>query len=295
MRLKIKRTFFPYLLGTSLILTTLGVSIIGYLAYQNLDKIIDTLDNEVKPQYDLVLINQVERELDRMEYNTERFVFSNEKVFQENFDINISNSINDLDSLRKRNTDESALKLIDSLKNLILVKGTVLKQVADLDYNTVSKSFDDFKLTLDEIPSDSLETKKKNFLSALFSGSASEKRDASKVASTAYQDQIQTQLEELAKNAQKEAYNQKFKEFSLRRDHDEVQMKILGVIESLEKWELARMRDETMKAQVRAKYTNKYVTLFGLMVPAMLLLTLSALILYTGRTKKYQTALSLSR
>lgn len=292
---KIKRAFFPYLLGTFLILTTLGTAIIGYLAYQNLGKIISTLDNESKPQYDLVLINGISRNLDRMEHATERYVFSNNSSFKEDFDKNISDAIEDLDSLRMRNSDPDALILIDSLEDLILIKGTVLRQVADLDYNYLSQSFDDLAIRLND-PIDSVNSKKKSFLSSLFSKNTSLTNDSLLIQTKEkYQAQIQDQLEDFAKSAQKEAYNQKFKEFSLRRDHEEVQAKILSVIAALEQWELERMRLESFKAQDRAKYTNKYVTLFGLMVPAMLIVTLSALVLYTGRTKKYQATLNRSR
>ncbi len=289
MALKIKRTFIPYFLSALLIVSTIGTAIIGFLAYKNLNRIISTLDREVQPHYDLILLNQISSDLDRMEHATEREVYTGDTLYLQEFQSSLESIIQNIDTLQARNPSFEMTTRLDTLKNLVLQKGTVLSQVMTLDYSAPFRKIDQLRNEVSQAkPQRQSLEKKKNFLQRLFGNKKN-------TDSTLTENSVNDELEDLAKNAQKEAYSLQFKEFALRKDHNDLQMRTQSILEYLESWELERIKIETSRAQERANYTNNYITLFGVFVPFMLLLTLSAFVLYTVRTRKHQNSLYLSQ
>lgn len=297
-----KRNRFPYILGSILIVLTVGVSLIGFLAYKNINQIIGTLEKESQPNVNLLLLNNISLELQEVEYAMERFVYTNEEIHMENFRNSIASSVSVLDTLKAKNDRETILLYTDSLRNLILTKGTILSQVANLDYESMEETFANLKNQLNDIQTkrileDTILRKKRGFLQSLFGKEepiiTSDTIDI--FASEEYKSIINTQLDSLASQSQRKMYAQKLKEFTLQRDHQDVQVKIASLLSEMEKWELNRIKSQASDASSIASSTNKYVTMFGVAIPMLLLITLSVLIIYISRTKKHQEAMDSSR
>lgn len=301
-RTSLKRSRFPYILGASLLVLTIGASFLGFFAYRNLNQIIGSLEKEVEPNVSLLLLNNIDLELQEVEHAMERYVYTNEAIHMESFKNSIANAIRIVDTLKKQNDDPEIRAAMDTLQDLILNKGTVLSQVADLDYESMEETFANLKLQLNDIQTkeileDTLLRKKRGFLQSLF-GQKEQiiKSDTIDVySSVEYQNIINSQLDSIANLSQRKAYNQKIKEFTLQKDHQEIQAQISTLLNNMEKWELDRIRSHAANAREIASNTNKYVTRFSVVVPVLLLITFSVLVIYILRTKKHQEALNASR
>ena len=297
-----KRSRFPYILGTSLLVLTIGASFLGFFAYKNLNQIIGALEKEVEPNVSLLLLNNIDLELQEAEYAMERYVYTNEDIHMQSFQKGIANATRIVDTLKEQNNDPKILASMDQLQDLILTKGTVLSQVADLDYQSMEETFANLKLQLNDIQTkeileDTLLRKKRGFLQRLF-GQRKEviTSDTIDVYSSAeYKDIINSQLDSIANQSQRRAYNQKLKEFTLQKDHQEIQAQISTLLNNMENWELDRVRKHAANAREIASYTNKYITRFSIVGPVLLLITFSVLVIYILRTKKHQDALNASR
>ncbi|WP_420576040.1 ATP-binding protein [Ekhidna sp.] len=297
-----KRNRFPYILGTSLLVLTIGASFLGFFAYNNLNQIIGALESEVEPNVNLLLLNNIDIELQEVEHAMERYVYTNEEIHMQNFRKSIAQTVRIIDTLKEQNDDPEILKSMDRLQDLVLNKGTVLSQVADLDYESMEETFANLKLQLNDIQTkqileDTLMRKKRGFLQNLF-GKEEQVITSDTIDiynSTEYKNLINSQLDSIANQSQQKAYTQKLKEFTLQRDHQQIQAEISELLSSLEKWELERIRNHAANAREIARYTNKYVTRFSIVVPLLLLITFSVLVIYILRTKKHQQALDSSR
>lgn len=296
-----RKTIFPYLISGSLVILILGASVIGFFAYKNLNEIIGTLDDDTKPNIDLILLKDISLELRNMETAIEDYVFHEDQNYLEKFEKSIQIAVSKIDTLKDRNPNSKILLRLDSLKNLIYNKSTVLSQVASLDYSSMEETFANFYDQLSDVQTkkileDTITRKKRGFLQRIFGKKADLSGDTLDVTSSqAYRDIINSQLDSLARYAESEVYSQKIKEFTLQQDHQDIQTKILSLILSIETWELGRIKLQALNAQSSARYTNKYVKIFSVLTPTMLLLTLAVLVIYISRTKKFQETLNESR
>lgn len=301
LKTKLRKTIFPYLISGSLVVLILGASVIGFFAYKSLNKIIGTLDENTKPNIDLILLKDISNELRNMENAIESYVFQEEQKYLDTFEKSIQQAVAKLDTLRERNPNSQISTNLDSLKNLIFNKSTVLTQVASLDYSSMEETFTNLYDQLSDVQTqkileDTITRKKRGFLQRIFGKKANVAVDTLDISSSsAYRDMINNQLDSLARYAESEVYSQKIKEFTLQQDHQDIQTKILSIILSIESWELSRIRTQALSAQSSAKFTNKYIKIFSILTPLMLLLTLTVLVIYISRTKKFQETLNDSR
>ena len=280
----------------------IAASTIGFFAYKNLNQIIGSLEEEIKPHYNLFLINKIDITIQEAEYAMERYVYSDEPEELQNFEDLLVLSIKYADTLKSYSKDSNLLITIDSLQNLVLNKGTILNQVADMDYATMEETFADLKnqisgIKMDKVLEDTVLRKKRSFLQRIF-----QKDDRLTEADTIelydsreYKNLINLQLDSIAQLSMKKTYEQKMKEYSLQQDHYYVQARISEILSCLEKYELEVMREQANNAKETALMTNKYITQFAVAIPVMLVITLVVLIIYILRTRKYQEVLSNSR
>lgn len=297
-----KRKQFPYVLGGSLLVLAILASLLGLFAYKNLNKIIGSLEDEVMPHYNLYLINKIDLTIQEAEYAMERYVYSNDKAELEKFEDLLISSIGYADTLKLYSSNDALLNKIDSLQNLVLSKGTVLNQVASIDYESMDETFANLKNQLSDIPldnflEDTVLRKKRGFLQRIFQkdGRLSAADTLEYYNSKEYKNLINTQLDSIASLSKKKSYERKLKEYSLQQDHIFIQEKINMILRYLEKYELEAIKLQADEAKNLALYTNRYVTRFAVAIPAMLIITLIVLIIYILRTRKYQEVLSISR
>jgi signal transduction histidine kinase/CheY-like chemotaxis protein len=275
--------------------------VIGFFAYKNLNEIIGTLDEDTKPNIDIVLLKDISVELRNMENTIENYVFEEDEKYLKEFESSIQVAIAKLDTIRNRNLNSEITQSIDSLENLIYNKSTVLSQVANLDYNSMEETFADLYDQLNDVEAepileDTITRKKRGFLRKIFGKKGNVEKDTFDVSnSKAYRNMINSQLDSLARYAKSEVYSQKIKEFTLQQDHQDIQTKILSLILTIESWELNKIKLQALDAQSSARYTNKYVKIFSIITPIMLILTLIVLVIYISRTRKFQETLSESR
>ena len=148
------------------------------------------------------------------------------------------------------------------------------------------------------ISGDTILTKKRNFIDRLFGKEAATevRSDTVNIYDTEeYQKIINSQLDSIANESRKRTYAQKLKEATLQRDHQDIQAKIASLLTRLEKSELDKIRSQANEASSIASSTNKYVTMFGIAIPLLLLVSISILYIFFSRTRKHQEILDTSR
>lgn len=291
----LKKKLYPYFLSGSLLILTVGASVVGYFAYLNLNKIIEVLEDEVKPNVDLIILNDISEELENIENSIETYVFEKKPNYMEDFRLGVSTTMDLLVTLRSRNTDAVFLSYVDSLENLILNKSTLLTQVANLDYKSLEETFENLQSQLNKRPTedraDTVIQAKTNFLKKLFKRKNKE-ANTSGLSERAIQEEMSNQLDSIARNAEREVYNQKLKEFTLHQDHLDVDNRIITLISAMESLQVSRIRVYSQNAQERVKYTSKYISIFSVIAPVILLITFSVLIIFISRTRRHQRILS---
>ncbi|MEO9482247.1 MAG: ATP-binding protein [Ekhidna sp.] len=297
-----KRSRFPYILSSSLLVIAIGASLLGFFAFKNLKQIIGSLEDEVTPNTNLLLLNKVETELQKVESSMEQYVYTNDEAHLKEFQNHISSSINTIDTLKDQNDNRQMLASLDTLQNLILEKATVLHQVSELNYASMDETIASLRRKLNnvqtkEIQEDTVLRKKRGFIQRLFG-----KKEAIITADTLdiyasdeYQNLVNLQLDSIAYHSKQQAYSQKIKEFTLQQDHQNIQSEIASLLSNLEKNELKLLKDGAFKAKNIAEQTSRYISMFSVAIPALLLTTLTVLFVYIFRTKKHQEALDASR
>lgn len=269
---------------------TIGAAIVGFFTYQNLSHIIGTLENEVKPSDDLVLLNDIKLKLEDSENAIQNYVLSEDSAHMIDYDSSVNKVLAYLIELEERNNHAEFLKLIDSLESLIINKATILTQVSKLDYQSIEKTFEDVQkhLTEESAKKDSLVHRKKGFLERIF-GKKEEVKPPDKP------DQTHAILDSIVRRGERKVYDQKIRELTLHRDHLSIDEKIDALIVRMEAWQIDLMRSDANKARRQAKYISDYTTAFSVIASTILLLTLMVLVIYVSRTRNYQRVLSSAR
>ncbi|MEO1256640.1 MAG: hypothetical protein AAFY41_17370, partial [Bacteroidota bacterium] len=251
-----KRNRFPYIISSILMMLIVGVSILGFFSYQNLNQIIHKLEREARPNLNLLLLNKVSAQLQEVEYAVESFIYSNDDQLFDEFNSKIATSISILDTLRTQNTHLPFLKSLDTLENLILDKRTVLNQVASLDYESMEETFATIKNQLNgfeskKILEDTILRKKRGFIQRLFGKKVQEiVTDTIDIySSEEYKKLVDSQLDSIARQSRENAYTQKLKEFALQRDHQDIQGKITKILTRLDRYELNNIRSQAFEAR----------------------------------------------
>ncbi|MEQ6118909.1 ATP-binding protein [Reichenbachiella sp. MALMAid0571] len=288
---RLRRTLYPYLLSGSLLILILGATVIGYFAYQNFNNIIVALEEEVKPNGDLVILNDISTELENVENALEGFVLNEDAEYMKNFQTGIQNAILLLDSLKTRNTDALFLSYTDSLHFLIQNKSRILTEVSKLDYQLLENTFADVEQQVVQkestiVVENDLPEKKKGFLNKIFG-----KKKAKKSIETQPQSFAQKPIDSVVNKVKTQIYNQRKKEISLYEDHQNIDASLTSLISRMESWQIHRIKVLAAIAQNQAKLTNRYIVIFSVVAPIILLATLLILIIYVSRTRKHQQLL----
>ncbi|MEQ9285310.1 MAG: ATP-binding protein [Cyclobacteriaceae bacterium] len=296
---KLRRTLFPYILSGSLLILMLGASVIGFFAYRNFNNIIVALEDEVKPHGDLILLSDIATELEGVETAIEGFVLNSDANYMVEFQTGIDATISLLDELKTRNTDDGFLGQVDSLKALILIKSGVLTQIAKLDYKTLEETFSQVQQNLEQYKDepdppieDSVPKKKRRFFDKIFKRKSPKTDTETKPVTKSKKNYA---LDSIVKSAEKKASVQKNKELLLYQEHQDVDDQIISLISSMEAWQIQRLKQLAVSAQDKARYTNRYIMVFSIVAPVLLLATLMVLILYVSRTRKHQNMLKSAR
>ncbi|MEM6643263.1 MAG: ATP-binding protein [Bacteroidota bacterium] len=297
-----KRKYYPYLISILLIFSLIGAAATGLFAYRNIRLIVDTLQKEALPHANLSLINQIGEELQNIEHQVERYVFTDQSQYLDSSNFHVQNALTLLEKLKGQMGQKATTKLIDSTKNLILAKQTILLQVAKLDYASLDVQLDDFTRDLNKIPvqqilPDTILRKKKGFLNRVFGRKEqvllSDTVDIYR--SKEYRKLVSDRLDSVAERAQKAQYKLRLKEFSLERDHQEMQTSIESILSSLEAEELLKLKGNNRNVQLIAFETNRYIQMVSIAGPALLLTAFVILIFYIIRTRQYQSVLGLAK
>lgn len=287
----LKRTVYPYLLSGSLLILILGATIIGFFAYQNFNNIIVALEEEVKPNGDLVILNDISSELEIAENALEGFVLNEEAKYMKSFQAGIKRAISLLDTLKSRNTDSLFLSYTDTLHFLIQDKSRVLTEVAKLDYHSIEQTFSGLEQEEVEYQSKiekkiELPEKKKGFLRRIFG-----KKKAQESIEPELQPDFQKPINSVVDKVRLQILNQRKKEISLYEDHQNIDVNISSLIFRMETWQIQRIKELAARAQKQAKRTNRFIVIFSVVSPIVLLATLLILIIYVSRTRKHQQLL----
>jgi len=287
----LKRTVYPYLLSGSILILILGATIIGYFAYQNFNNIIVALEEEVKPNGDLVILNDISSELENAENALEGFVLNEDAKYMISFQTGIKKAISLLDTLKSRNTDSLFLSYSDTLHFLIQDKSRVLTEVAKLDYHSIEQTFSGLEQEEVEYQAKNekkieLPEKKKGFLKRIFG-----KKKTQESIESEPQPSIQKPINSVVDKVRIQISNQRKKEVSLFEDHQNIDANISSLIFRMESWQIQRIKELAARAQNQAKLTNRFIVIFSVVSPIVLLVTLVILIIYVSRTRKHQQLL----
>ncbi len=287
----LRRTLYPYLLSGSLLILILGATIIGYFAYQNFNNIIVALEEEVKPNGDLVILNDISTELENAENALEGFVLNEDAKYMKSFQAGIQRAISLLDTLKSRNSHSLFLSYTDSLHFLIQDKSRVLTEVAKLDYQSIEETFADVEQKVEQKQSSitvkkNIPEKKRGFLNKIFG-----KKRAQESIATPTQPIAKKSIDSVVNQVRRQINNKRKKEVSLYEDHRDIDADLTSLIFRMESWQILRIKALASIAQNQAKITNRYIVIFSIVAPVILLATLLILIIYVSRTRKHQQLL----
>jgi len=296
----LRKSFFPYFLGFSLIILTVGIAVVVVFAYRNLSNITRTLEEELKPNLDLVALHRISSELGQMDAHLEAFVYTEQTVYKEAFENSTHRVVLIIDSLKVRNTDAFLLSRADSLHTLVMSKANILLQVASLDYESMQTQMAKVQAKIGTIPvetlvEDTVSRKKRGFLQKIFTKKPTVSDTVRAMQAREYQEMVNAELDAMAQRAQQAQYKRRLKEYALQQDHEEVQIGIWRILETLENWELQNIRAQSAMAKSQVDYVNKHLTVFGILAPILLVISMSALVIYVLQTRRYQRALKDSR
>ncbi|TDN96208.1 response regulator [Sunxiuqinia elliptica] len=301
-RIKIE---FQVTLLTALI--ALAVVFSGYLVYQSLSQIVNSIHREARPDFKLLLIKDVATDLAEVE-NTVRFytLTRDEKYFHPYKQINesIQEKLTNLEDYSQTSIEEK--QQIDSIRSLVNEKLAIWEKVLALHHSReeAHESFSELYSKIDssrtepdtvvvEVPVQKEE--KKGFFKRIFGGKKKEPEmveqiqtvDTNTIAKEAIKQEI-AQIEQRIEYTNKKL---SVREKALLEQNIQLSNLLNIQITELENNEQKKLLLKTQEADRLAAITYKRLTLFTVASVILLLLVLYLFYRYLNKSRAYQSIL----
>lgn len=296
-----QRLTFAWIVNLALIVLTVIISVAGYKAYQRLNRMVGELQQNVEPNYNLLILKDISYFVNEMEREIDAYRSDLKADNMRNFNESLAGSQYLVDSLKSRYENPDLRAMCDSLSHYIKERAKVQTTLGVVSSDMLANTLDDLTKRIEEIPkaleavdtTTKEEEKKKGFIGRIFSRKKKDVKDSLPTQSELLQIQNEI-MDELAKakeeSSEKDA-ELRFQLSYLERESGIFQNKIIDIINTLETEELTESRNHVKDIQELANDTNREVVIFSALSSALLLITLISQLNYVGRSRKYQAAL----
>lgn len=294
----VNRRTLAWTINIALPVTTIFVLIMGFNAYNKLDRMVVQLQESAQPNYNLLILNEVSFYINEMDRSIDTYRTDPKPGFMKSFNNALDESLYLIDTLKSSKADERVIGLYDSLSSLVSQWAKVQTQIGAINSDFLESTLDDLAKKIERIPQsieeDTVEDEqpKKKFLSRIFG-----RKSKNNVADTTPSQSERVQQEILAElaNAKKASTRQdnelKNRLAQLNEESSELQDNIVSLINELEYAELENDKLKVSGAEAMAKDTNQEIVVFSTLTSLLLLITIITQVNYLARNKKYQKAL----
>ena len=273
-----------------------AVIALGYLAYNSLSQIVDTVHNSAKPDQKLVLVKTINSELLELENDARIYVLTSNDALLVNFK-NLNNSIQTHLRQIQEIGDTSVfvnLEIIDSISDWSNQKINIWNQIIHLycSENQIQESFSDIYASFEktELDTIAIEKKQKGFLKSIFS-----KKDTTNQIKVVEKPIDRSVLKDEIEGIQEILFEQsrqlKLKEAELIRKNLEYSNSLNNLVVELENREQNLLVRKTVEADQLASQTYDRLIIFSIAAVIMLVFLLYSFWGYMRKSHQYQAAL----
>ncbi|NBC84059.1 MAG: response regulator [Bacteroidetes bacterium] len=289
-----KSYVFEIKIAVLLMIVVGTVSITGWLAYQRLSAIAETLNEEARPNDKLLIITDISSRMADAESSISTYTLTSDRAdlspYHETLSI-IDEKIQELYALTKNNDDQTAQ--IDSINQLIKQKLWIWDEMLTLkEDNRVEKALNELSEKLVTKVDTQITETRKGFFQRIFS---SQKTVVDTVIHEIKAADVQSEVDTLEQKENIHLARRKSKELQLIRQNRRITKEMNEFIARFETAERLRIAEKTAKADALAAETNRYITFFSITTALLLLLVFLIIINYVRKSNAYQRALQKAR
>lgn len=293
----VNRRTLAWTINIALPVTTIFILIMGFKAYDKLDKMVVQLQESAKPNYNLLILNEVSFYINEMDRSIDTYRTDPKPGFMKSFNNALDESLYLIDTLKGSMSDERVVGLYDSLSSLVNKWAKVQTQIGALNSDFLESTLDDLAKKIEKIPrsieEDTLEEEqpKKKFLSRIFGRKSKNVADTTPTQSERVQKEILAELANARTVSSRQDNELRNRLTQLNEESAELQDSIVSLINELELIELESDKLKVSGAEAMAKETNQEIVVFSTLTSLLLLITIVTQVNYLARNKKYQKAL----
>jgi signal transduction histidine kinase/DNA-binding response OmpR family regulator len=292
------RHTLAWIVNLILIVLTVMISVAGYQAYLSLDNMVEELQENAEPNYNLLMLKEVSFFVNEMEREVESYRNNPSPEYLRNFNQALDDSQYLIDSLKTYYTQGEPKENYDSLSDLIKERAKVQTKLTALNDNLLGNTLEELSQRIGEIPNtlaaaDTIveAQEKRGLLKRIFTRKPKEDTTTKPTQSEILQNEIMIELAK-AKTESTEKDNALQYQLTYLENKSRVfQDRIIDLINIMEGNELEKDRAHVKSVQGLANDTNKQVVIFSVLASALLLITLISQLNYVGRNRKYQAVL----
>lgn len=271
----------------------------GYLVYQSLSQIVDTIHREARPDLKLLLVKEISSDLNEVENAVRLYSLTGDKNFLKSYrklNQSVREKITDLTNYARSDSAESlqidSIRLLTERKLLILDK---IKALHNAKASVHDSAFTKLVTKLDTaiVVADTVVLKpepKKSFFKRLFG-----KRDTAKrsiiIDKTPEKELIRQEIAGTEKSIADQSRQLQDRDKLLLQQNIRVTKILDGIISRIEVSEQKRLENKTQEADAMAEKTYSRLAAFTIAAVVLLLLVLAVVIRNVRQNRAYQKAL----
>ncbi|MFT7381346.1 MAG: signal transduction histidine kinase/FixJ family two-component response regulator [Roseivirga sp.] len=292
------RHTLAWMVNLILIVLTVIISVAGYQAYLRLDNMVNELQENAEPNYNLLILKEVSFFVNEMEREVESYRNNPKPEFLRNFNEALNDSQYLLDSLKSQYSREELKDNCDSLSYLIKERAKIQTKLTAVNDNLLGNTLEELTARINEIPkalaaADTVEKtiEKRGLIKRIFTRKQKNDTIQAPSQSEILQNEIMSELAKAKEESTEKDNALQYQLAYLERESRVFQDHIIDLIDTMEDHELEAGRTHVKSVQRLAKDTNREVVIFSALSSALLLITLISQLNYVGRNRKYQAIL----
>jgi signal transduction histidine kinase/DNA-binding NarL/FixJ family response regulator len=285
------------------IFIVLAVGISGFLVYQSLTQIVNSIHKEASSDFTLIVIKDISLDLLEIENSVELYTLTKSKTNLENYEkVNkrLKETIKILSGQKNENAEDT--QLIDSVSYLAETKLEIWKEIKQINVvkNDPQPQFDELYSMLEKKEIDTIEVKvtiepekKKGLLKKIFAkkDTAVTRIDTSYVEKTVENEEIKEEIEALETGLKQQEQRKNRHELELIEQNIQLTGKLNHLIAQIEKTERDNLIEKNDEADRLATIIYKRLSAFSVMAVIMLFVVLLLFLRYLLKEGKVQKAL----
>ncbi|WP_258104164.1 ATP-binding protein [Marinoscillum sp. MHG1-6] len=306
------RNRLGFILNITLIVLTLGISILGFLTYKHLNEITEKLRVETRPNTNFLLYKDILMNVSQMEDKVNTYRINEDPLTLKDFyslHRETKNIIDSASSLYPNDLDHR--EIMNSFTELFDKYYLILGKLSQIEREEVEETLSNIQTGLHQLavkeqatdtsvqqePEPEIKEEEPKRLLDLFKRKkeVTEIPEEAIVDSQVKLDSLEQNMEALLKsvkdNTLQEVKQKKRLELNYTSQLNIIQVNMLELVEQLESIEIMRSRTNTLNAQELISNTNNQISIFSGLATILLIITLIILFVFTTRNKQYNAVL----